>query len=126
VESPDLTADQFGWPELAATVSNVYENLPARREHAVVLTENFGAAAALERYAGRELSVHSGYRGYGDWGHPPETATTVVIVAPAKKTEPPTWAVRACGGGVRLVATTANDHGVRTRNRADGCGCAPA
>lgn len=116
VQLNGLTADQFGWPELAATVSGVYDDLPAaQREHAIVLTENFGEAAALERYA--DLPVHSGYRGYGDWGHPPEAATTVVLVAPAKKTEPPTWATRACAGGVRLVATTDNDHGVRNKEQ---------
>jgi hypothetical protein len=38
-------------------------------------------------------------------------------VAPAKKTEPPAWAVRACAGGVRLVATTDNDHGVRNKEQ---------
>lgn len=116
VQLNGLTAEQFGWPELAVTVSNVYEALPAgEREHAVVLTDNFGEAAALERYAG--MPVYSGYRGYGDWGHPPETATTVVIVAPAKKAEPPAWAVRACDGGLRQVATTRNDHGVRNKEQ---------
>lgn len=108
-----LTADQFGWPELAATVSTAYRNLPDQ-QHAVVLTENFGEAAALERYA--DLPVHSGYRGYGDWGPPPETATTVLLVAPAKKTSPPAWATRACAD-VRQVATTANDQGIRNKEQ---------
>ena len=101
-------------------VSLVYRALPAaEREHAVVLTENFGEAAALERYAadGSLPAVYSGYRGYGDWGPPPETATTVVLVGPAKRTEPPAWAVRACRGGVRQVATTDNAHGVRNKEQ---------
>ncbi|HWO61251.1 MAG TPA: glycosyltransferase family 39 protein [Umezawaea sp.] len=115
-----LTAEQFGWPEMTETVTGVYRALPAaQREHAVVLTENFGEAAALERYAAEDAlpAVYSGYRGYGDWGPPPETATTVVLVGPAKRTEPPAWAVRACRGGVRQVATTDNAHGVRNKEQ---------
>ncbi|MCS7478096.1 glycosyltransferase family 39 protein [Umezawaea endophytica] len=120
VQLNGLTSEQFGWPELTDTVTGVYRALPAaEREHAVVLTENFGEAAALERYAtdGGLPAVYSGYRGYADWGPPPETATTVVIVGPAKRTEPPAWAVRACRGGVRQVATTDNAHGVRNKEQ---------
>jgi hypothetical protein len=115
-----LTADQFGWPELSETVSRAYQGLPVgQREHTVLLTENFGEAAALERY-GPALGlpdVYSGYRGYGDWGHPPETATTVLIVRPGAKTEPPAWAKRVCRDDLRLVARTDNDWGVQNKER---------
>ena len=120
VQLNGLTAEQFGWPELTDTVAGVYRDLPAgQREHAIVLTENFGEAAALERYGadGRLPSVYSGYRGYGAWGPPPETATTVVIVGSGKKTDPPAWATRACRGGVRQVATTGNGQGVRNKEQ---------
>ncbi|PRY42256.1 glycosyltransferase family 39 protein [Umezawaea tangerina] len=115
-----LTAEQFGWPELAETVASVHRGLPpGQREHAVVLTENFGEAAALERY-GPALGLpaaYSGYRGYADWGPPPETATTVLLVRPGGKSDPPAWAVRACRGGVRQVATTDNDQGVKNKEQ---------
>jgi hypothetical protein len=115
-----LTADQFGWPELSEAVSRAYQGLPnAQREHTVLLTENFGEAAALERY-GPALGlpdVYSGYRGYGDWGHPPETATSVLIVRPGTKTEPPAWAQRVCRDDLRLVARTDNDWGVKNKEQ---------
>ncbi|WNV89495.1 glycosyltransferase family 39 protein [Umezawaea sp. Da 62-37] len=115
-----LTAEQFGWPELAETVADVHRGLPTgQREHAIVLTENFGEAAALERY-GPALglpAVYSGYRGYADWGPPPETATTVLLVGPGTKTGPPAWAVRACRDGVRQVAATNNDQGIKNKEQ---------
>ncbi len=67
-----------GWPELAATVERCAGKLPAgQREHAVILTDDFGEAAAVERFAvdRSRIPVYSGQRGYADWGPPPELAT---------------------------------------------------
>ncbi|MGM1065649.1 glycosyltransferase family 39 protein [Saccharothrix sp. Mg75] len=112
-----LTAEQFGWPELARTVAGVHRALPDRERTAVV-TENFGEAAALERY-GRDLglpAVHSGYRGYGDWGHPPDTATSALLVRPGNRPGPPEWAPDACRA-LREVAATDNEQGVDNKER---------
>ncbi|GAA3458081.1 ArnT family glycosyltransferase [Saccharothrix longispora] len=117
LELNGLTAEQFGWPELARTVADVHRSLPAPGNTAVV-TENFGEAAALERY-GRDLglpTVHSGYRGYGYWGHPPDTATAALIVRPGTRPGPPRWARDACRD-LRVVATTRNDRGVDNKEQ---------
>ena len=103
-----------GWPELAATVKEVPKLPAGQREHAVILTDDFGEAAAVERFAvdRSRIPVYSGQRGYADWGPPPELADTMVIVARAARPEPPAWAVRACRAGLRLVARTGNVHGI--------------
>ncbi|WP_189227760.1 glycosyltransferase family 39 protein [Saccharothrix coeruleofusca] len=117
VELNGLTAEQFGWPELTEAVARVYHGLPEeQRGRAVLVTDNFGEAGALERY-GPALGlpeVYSGYRGYGYWGHPREGATTALIVRPAAKAEPPRWAERSCGE-LRVVARTYNGQGVENK-----------
>jgi len=68
---PQYFADQFGWPELAATVAAVYDALPpADRAKAYVLGGNYGEAAAVDIYdAGRGLPpTLSGHNQYGLWG----------------------------------------------------------
>ena len=68
---PQYFADQFGWPELAATVAAVYYALPpADRAKAYVLGGNYGEAAAVDIYdAGRGLPpTLSGHNQYGLWG----------------------------------------------------------
>lgn len=75
--------EMFGWPELAATVAGVYRGLPAgERAAAVILTGNYGEAAAIERY-GPALGLpqpYSGHLAYGRWGPPPDSATGPVIL----------------------------------------------
>jgi hypothetical protein len=58
-----------GWPELAATVEQVVAGLrPGERERAVIVTGNYGEAAALE-FFGRDLPpVASGHNQYFLWG----------------------------------------------------------
>lgn len=117
LEFNGLAAEQFGWPELTDAVAGAYHRLPReQRERAVVVTDNFGEAAALERY-GPALGlpeVYSGYRGYGYWGHPRDGVTTALVVRPAAKAEPPAWAAESCGD-LRLVARTYNDRGVANK-----------
>jgi 4-amino-4-deoxy-L-arabinose transferase-like glycosyltransferase len=64
-------AAMHGWPELAATVARVYWLLPEReRKHAVIATQNFGEAAAVD-FLGRQYglpSAISGHNQYFLWG----------------------------------------------------------
>jgi hypothetical protein len=50
---PEINADAgatLGWPELVATVAGVHRSLPSgERERAVILTENYGEAGALQQ-----------------------------------------------------------------------------
>lgn len=73
---------EFGWPELAAGVVAAYESLPSReREQSAVITGSYWQAGALDQLAGDRLPpVHSPARGFGYFGAPPETATTMVCV----------------------------------------------
>ncbi|MBF6348435.1 MULTISPECIES: ArnT family glycosyltransferase [Nocardia] len=73
---------EFGWPELAAGVVAAYESLPAReREQSAVITGSYWQAGALDHLAGDRLPpVYSPARGFGYFGAPPDTATTMVCV----------------------------------------------
>jgi hypothetical protein len=66
---PSDYADMHGWPELAATVERVVAGLrPGERERALIVTSNYGEAAALE-FLGRDLPpVASGHNQYFLWG----------------------------------------------------------
>lgn len=75
--------ETIGWPELVATVRSVYEELEAdERATTTIITRNYGEAGAIERWmveAGLP-QPHSGQNSYWDWGPPPASATTVIMV----------------------------------------------
>jgi hypothetical protein len=75
--------ETIGWPEFVAAVDTAWKQLPAAdRDRAVILTENYGEAGALEWY-GERLGlprVYSGHNAYGSWGPPPESRGPVVVV----------------------------------------------
>ncbi len=76
-------AEQVGWPELADTVGRVADRLPAaERASTVVFTGNYGEAGAIV-ILGPERGlppVYSGHNSFADWGVPPETARTVIVL----------------------------------------------
>jgi hypothetical protein len=46
---PQLFADQFGWPEMAATVASVYNSLPADvRPRTAIFAQSYGQAGAID------------------------------------------------------------------------------
>ncbi|WP_225727609.1 MULTISPECIES: glycosyltransferase family 39 protein [unclassified Nocardia] len=74
---------KFGWPELREGTAAAYSALPAAdREHAVVITDNYWQASALDVQRGRYglPAIYSPNRGFGYFGTPPDTATTVLWV----------------------------------------------
>ena len=79
----DQFREEIGWPELAHTVAGVYHSLsPEDREHAGILTGNYGEAGALNLYGpGLGLPHAMGltnsfwYRGYD-----PRLPQTVIVV----------------------------------------------
>lgn len=82
-ELPQFYADMFGWEELAAQVSEVYQSLPeAERTHAAVYTQNYGEAAALEHYRGAYALplVVSGHNNYWLWGYGKQDPSVMIIV----------------------------------------------
>jgi hypothetical protein len=72
---PEDWADMHGWPELAATVANVYQSLPPEeRAQAAIVTGNYGEAAAIDFFGRRDglppaLSGHNQYFLWGTHGY---------------------------------------------------------
>jgi 4-amino-4-deoxy-L-arabinose transferase-like glycosyltransferase len=98
--------EMVGWPELAAQVRGVVAALPPDEQaNTVVFAGNYGEAGAIEKFA-PELDVYSGHNSYWDFGQPPDTATTVVLLGFDE--EPPTG---ICNDPER-VATVTNDAGL--------------
>jgi len=63
-------ADMHGWPQLAASVTRVYESLPANeRVQAAIAASNYGEASAIVFFGPKELPpVLSGHNQYFLWG----------------------------------------------------------
>ncbi len=71
VELPQLYADMFGWDNIASTVAQVYQSLPAaEREDCAILAGNYGEAGSIDNY-GPALGLPkaiSGHNSYFYWG----------------------------------------------------------
>lgn len=68
---PQLFADQFGWPEMAATVAGVYNNLPPEvRPRTAIFAQNYGQAGAIDLFGPRLglPAAISGHQSYYLWG----------------------------------------------------------
>ena len=80
---PVLDSDQLetiGWPEYADSVRVTLDSLPVdQRATAVVFTQNYGEAGALEWY-GFPRPVFSGHNVFAAWGPPAEGAEPVIVV----------------------------------------------
>ncbi|HUN28439.1 MAG TPA: hypothetical protein VMV65_01420, partial [Alphaproteobacteria bacterium] len=65
---PGDWADMHGWPQLAALVQSIYDGLPpSERAQAVVITQNYGEAAAIQFFA-PGVPVVSRHNQYWLWG----------------------------------------------------------
>jgi hypothetical protein len=68
---PTDFADMHGWPELAATVAQIYRDLPPqRRARAAIVASNYGEAAAID-FFGKPYGLPpaiSGHNNYWLWG----------------------------------------------------------
>ncbi len=79
---PDINydaAETVGWPRLAAAVEEVRAGLPGG-EPVAVLTENYGQAGSVDRFAPALGPAYSGHNAYWSWGPPPDDVDTVVVV----------------------------------------------
>jgi hypothetical protein len=80
---PQHFADRFGWEEMAATVAEVYHDLPPQDQaRACIFTGNYGEAGALEFYGPRyELPpVISGHNNYYLWGSDDCTGEIMILI----------------------------------------------
>lgn len=75
--------EEVGWPELAASVSQVWQQIPAeQRATAVIFTRNYGQAGAIEEFGAAQglPKPYSGHMSYWDWGPPPDSMTGPVVL----------------------------------------------
>ncbi|AYF79521.1 glycosyl transferase family 39 [Nocardia yunnanensis] len=72
----------FGWHELTDEVIHAYDALtPAERAHAVILTDTYWQASALDQLGRDRLpAVYSPSRGFGYFATPPDDASAVLAV----------------------------------------------
>ncbi|KAB8194521.1 hypothetical protein FH608_015025 [Nonomuraea phyllanthi] len=75
----EVSGESVGWPEFVAAVDGVLRTLPPdERARAVVMTGNYGEYGALAQ-AGVPR-VYSGHNQLWEYGPPPESGTTAVLV----------------------------------------------
>jgi 4-amino-4-deoxy-L-arabinose transferase-like glycosyltransferase len=73
--------EEIGWQDFTREVAGVWRSLPSgERASAVILTENYGEAGAIDRYgdAWRLPRAFSGHNSFWSWG-PPQPALGVTI-----------------------------------------------
>jgi hypothetical protein len=106
---PALNEDQMetiGWPSVVRSVRGVVDSLPAGdRSSAVVVTQNYGQAGALQWYD-VGLPVYGTHNGFADWGPPPEGSGTVVWVG---FEAPDPGALAGCAPAARLDTGVDNE-----------------
>ena len=91
--NPDQ-AETVGWDKWVRTVERASRTLDPNSS--IVLARNYGEAGALSReHRLRPTSaippVYSGHNAYGEWGPPPEVATSAVVVGDFSTSEVETW-----------------------------------
>jgi hypothetical protein len=85
---PQLFADQFGWPEMAATVADAFNALPSDvRPKTCIFTQNYGQAGAIDLFGpkyGLPQAI-SGHQSYFLWGPRGCTGESVIVLAGREK-----------------------------------------
>jgi hypothetical protein len=93
-------SDQFGWPDLAATVESAYAALPpAERGKAAILASNYGEAAAIDVYGRNLPPALSANNQYYLWGPRGYDGSVVIAV----NADPARWS-QLCDSA-RQIAT---------------------
>jgi hypothetical protein len=86
---PQLMADRFGWPEMAAEVARIYRTLPpADRAKAAVFGQNYGQAGAIDLF-GPSLGLPpaiSGHLSYWLWGPRGYTGEVMIVLDDDRET----------------------------------------
>jgi 4-amino-4-deoxy-L-arabinose transferase-like glycosyltransferase len=80
--NPDQ-GETVGWPKFIDTVSQAWQSIPAaQRAHAVIFTENYGEAGAIDLLGGSHglPRAYSGHNGFSEWGQPSANATSALVI----------------------------------------------
>ncbi len=78
----EVARESIGWPEFATQVAAVVRGLsPRERAQAVLLTDNYGEAGVLDRYA-EQYGLPEVYSGHNElyWRGPPPPSTRIAVV----------------------------------------------
>jgi len=80
---PQLFADQFGWEEMAKTIADVYNRLPAEvRAKTGIFGQNYGQAGAIDFFGpkyGLPKAI-SGHQNYFYWGPRDFTGESMIVM----------------------------------------------
>jgi hypothetical protein len=80
---PQLFADQFGWPDMVATVAGAFNALPADvRPKTCIFAQNYGQAGAIDLFGpqyGLPQAI-SGHQSYFLWGPRGCTGESVIVL----------------------------------------------
>ena len=80
---PQVFADQLGWRDFVAQVSNAWSRIPAsERGRTSIKVDNYGEAAALDVYGGRAglPAALSGHNQYFLWGLRGQNPANLLVV----------------------------------------------
>lgn len=80
---PQIFADQFGWPEMAATVARVYNGLPPEvRAKTAIFCQNYGQAGAIDLFGPKYGLPHaiSPHQSYFLWGPGNYTGESIIVM----------------------------------------------
>jgi hypothetical protein len=101
---PQIFADQFGAPELARTVVDVFRSLsPEERRTAGIYAQNYGEAAAIDVLAAGEglPPATSGHNSYWLWGSPRSADPLLVVGDDGEDCGRGAWRTRTLGARIR-------------------------
>jgi 4-amino-4-deoxy-L-arabinose transferase-like glycosyltransferase len=80
--NPDQ-GETVGWPKFIETVSQAWQSVPAaQRVHAVIFTDNYGEAGAID-LLGKSHGLpraYSGHNGFSEWGQPAASVTSALVI----------------------------------------------
>jgi hypothetical protein len=80
---PQPVADQFGWPEMAREVANVYNSLsPEDRAQTGIWAGNYGEAGAINQF-GPQYGLpraYSRHQNHWYWGPPPQVYKNLIVI----------------------------------------------
>ncbi len=80
---PQHFSDEFGWPEMVASVARVYNSLPPdQRAKTAILAGNYGQAGAIDFFGPRyDLpKAISGHQNYYYWGPRDYTGESIILL----------------------------------------------
>lgn len=108
----NMELEEFGWPQVARSVAQAYEGLPAaQRDSATIVTETYWQAAAIEHFEPDLPRPYSGGRGFWYFGAPPEDARITLFVGSDRER------LLDHFGSVRELGRIDNGHRVNNMNQ---------